>query len=463
MANKSLIFYGKPQSFERYEISGNKIAQDEKNEPRLKPTINNDILHYFFKDGFYYLELYGYANPYRATRPGVVIGVCIKSDEQIAVSENNVSTLKSLLVQFKDIALAGTYFNALKLTDISAFRTTIYNVKTVERISTFETSNSAKPTCQNLTLLYLKDFENKTESLQNEICNYGDIYIAADKDLFYDDLNRIVFNEVQQKFYVVQNGKIEVFEEPKVIHGKPMLPKPLPNTEQPETVITKTTKNEKEFVSKEDFEKFKKRIRIFKRTKKWTSSMIMIVIAIIIFFLGRYSTLGDWKATFFIGKNTGKTAYRLSIDPKKENLTVEVDSSITLKATIMPDNSGFDWDTKAEWSIDRNTVATLTTTSQTGKFGKEATIKGKDEGIVTITLKVDSVSDPIIKKITITKSMKPETSQQPTTHIVMKGETFFIIKEKYNMTNQRLIDLNPTITNLNDLREGQTINIEPQK
>ena len=287
MANKGIIFYGKPQSFERYELVGNQISIDERNEPRLKPlSDSNDILHYFFQDDYYYLELFGYANPYNAVRDGVVIGVCIKSDKQIVVSKNNISKLKSLLTQFKETALLETKFKALKLIDIGSFRKTIQEADVESFVSNFKTRDVKEPTQKKLTLLYLKDFENRIDDvLMNEISDYSDIYVSADKNVFSDNLNRVLINEVNENIYIVENGKIiPMLSQQK---HKPLPTPPLPTPPLPTPSIPDNSSI----------------IKLLILMKKWliisvcTSAASLILI--IAFFFGTSSPLDKWKTDNF--------------------------------------------------------------------------------------------------------------------------------------------------------------------
>ena len=330
MANKSLIFYGKPQSFERYELSSGKYTIDERNEPYLKvPSKNDEVLHYFFKDNIFYLELYSYANPCKAVRSGVVIGVGVKSDEPIVASDKNISTLRSLLNQFKEIALSNPNkeFKTLTLNEINEFNSLIQDAETVAKIlQEFKTSDSQKPSHNNLTLLYLNDFKS-VDSLKDQICNYSDIYICTDKNVFNDDLNIKVFAETQKKIHVVENGKIKLPKENKKPQGQPMPQKPINHTVE----LKETDENKKA----EDVKKF------MKWTKRWINIFIGIstlyLFLFIAFFWGTNSPLDKWfppkqvgnpaTETPTVGTTTIKVTGGQMAKSKKEETSTAIQSS----------------------------------------------------------------------------------------------------------------------------------------
>jgi LysM repeat protein len=501
MANKGLIFYGKPQSFERYELTGGRINEDERNEPRLKlPSDRNEILHYFFKEGYYYLELYGYANPYKDVRPGVVIGVCVKSDEQIAISKENMCRLKKLLDDFKEIALSNTKFKALKLSGIGDFMTTIHNHSAVESIlSEFKISKKQEPFRKSVTLLYLDDFENKVDAIKDKISDFADIYISADKDVFSDDLNIAIFHEAQKKFHVVIDNEIRVSEEKKLIS-----PQPKDNS----------INEIKEFKSTDplEFEKLQTDFNRFKAGVSWTIKWIRILICtsavylilIIAFFFGTNSPLDKWfppdngrqntkvgeqddrKESSSIGhkpdevaeegkKTLGDSVVGVVSDDNDGNnnavdtketptgisitsttVQIEEGKSIKLTAEILPESVTVNFNSDVEWELTNNNGnATLTTPSSSGKFGKTATIKGVKAGSASVKAKIKNTELSAEKQITV----NAKVNKQENEHTVYQGETLILIAKKYGVTVEDLKLLN----HLSDdnIQPGQKLKLHP--
>lgn len=206
MENTSIVFFGKPNSFESYEFKVDGITKNNHAEPKLKLNQDQkDILHYYHKDDFYYLELYGFANAFNSGRSGIVIGVCLKSDKQFELSDKNISVLVKLLGFFKKKVLSGVMFNSTSLGKyIETFD--IHKDEIYQAID-YRTTGSSQ-LINNLALLFLEDYENKIQFIGEEIINYADIYISSNKDIFGNPLNNGVFYEANNLFHVVSDGKI---------------------------------------------------------------------------------------------------------------------------------------------------------------------------------------------------------------------------------------------------------------
>ena len=211
MENTSIIFFGKPNSFESYEFKADGITKNNHAEPKLKPNQDQkDILHYYHKDDFYYLELYGFANAFKSGRSGIVIGVCLKSDKQFELSNQNISVLVKLLGFFKKKVLSGVMFNSTSLGKyIETFdihKDEIYQAIDYRKTGTSQLIN-------NIALLFFEDYENKIQFIGDEIINYTDIYISSNKDIFSNPLNNGLFYEANNLFHVVSDGKIIAYNE----------------------------------------------------------------------------------------------------------------------------------------------------------------------------------------------------------------------------------------------------------
>ncbi|NDV83910.1 hypothetical protein [Bacteroides sp. 51] len=293
MTSNSLIFYGKPQSFERYEITESGYSDKVQYEPRIKiPFVNDEVLHYFFKNGSYYLELYGYANPYQTVRQGVVIGVCVKFHRPIKLSSDNFSLLQSLLKDFKEIALSGQdmSFKALNLIDITEFDQTINKPDVVGILSNFQTSDQLpKPLDNKLTLFYLENF-NGIDSLNDRIYNCKDIYFSTNKELFKDILNRAPFEEADECIHALKGVEAEEPPISEKLQGKPMATKPQMNSGAPTGGTSKDKDDLKELNDK--LNKLTKQVS--QRTKIFIVTSAVYMILFIAFFFGTSTSLDKW-------------------------------------------------------------------------------------------------------------------------------------------------------------------------
>jgi hypothetical protein len=281
MENTSIIFFGKPNSFESYELKKDTIIKNNHSEPQLKLSQDDkDVLHYYVKNSFYYLELYSFANAFEAGRPGIVIGVCIKSEQPLAISERNVTTLSKLLAYFKGETLSGTMFkdSSLENYKFNLNWDTIY--KTIEYAKT-----TFKPEQGKLTLLLVEDFEHKIQQISDKILKYSNLYISSNSKIFHELINNKEFFEAGSKFFVVDNQEIKEYKEP-IVKDPPM--RPCPPQKDPESDF-KRLQIENGILERE---KYKLKIELGNVTRKakkltrWLicSSAACLLIAVAFFF-----------------------------------------------------------------------------------------------------------------------------------------------------------------------------------
>lgn len=219
MENTSLVFFGKPNSFESYEFNNDGITKNSHSEPKLKLNQeHNDILHYYFQDDFYYLELYGFANACNSGRSGIVIGVCIKSDTPIMLSSKNKSILTKLLDFFKSEVLSGTMF---KDNNLEKYINT-FNIKNEIYLAINYKTSCSNQNKSNLMLLFFDDDLDNIQNVEGGISDYTNLYISSNKDIFYSQLNSELFFETGNIFHIVTNNRLVEFKEPPKVSQQPI-------------------------------------------------------------------------------------------------------------------------------------------------------------------------------------------------------------------------------------------------
>ncbi|HLO54367.1 MAG TPA: hypothetical protein VK169_08770 [Saprospiraceae bacterium] len=210
MENISIIFFGKPDGFESYEFKPNGVKNEVSHfEPNLKlESRHKDVFHSFTRNGYSYIELYGFAKAYDTGRDGVVIGVAVKSDRQLEISKNNYAILTELLNHFKNEALDGKMFKTTKILSI------------VSKIGIDDTLfgdfdiMKTRKTTKGILPLFLEDYQTKLEYISEFHKKYSDIYVSQDKDIFEAKVNIRFLYTVENKFFTIINSKLIEFKEP---------------------------------------------------------------------------------------------------------------------------------------------------------------------------------------------------------------------------------------------------------
>lgn len=205
MSNTSIILFGKPDSFESYELATNGVKRifDSFIEPELKVSQNqNYVYRQFINGGFSYLQIYSFAQAYQSGREGIVIGVAFKSDTLIDLSNENLNTLKSILESFKTKALDGIEFksNSLDKTVQEFYQEALSYTDKLK----YKNNNLSKSINQTL-LLFLPNLESGLKNLRNEINLLKDVYISSNKEVFTASINIKYLYTVENKFYTLNN------------------------------------------------------------------------------------------------------------------------------------------------------------------------------------------------------------------------------------------------------------------
>jgi hypothetical protein len=211
MSNTSIILFGKPDSFESYELAttGVKRIFDSFIEPEIKVSQSqNYVYHQFINDGFSYLQIYSFAQAYQSGREGIVIGVAFKSDTLIDLSNENLNTLKSILESFKNKALDGIEFksNSLDKTVQEFYQEALSYTEKIK----YKNNSLSKSINQSL-LLFLPNLDSGLKNLRNEINLLKDVYISSNKEVFTASINIKYLYTVENKFYTL-NSENKIIE-----------------------------------------------------------------------------------------------------------------------------------------------------------------------------------------------------------------------------------------------------------
>jgi hypothetical protein len=205
MSNTSIILFGKPDSFESYELSSSGVKRifDSFIEPEIKVSQNQKyVFHQFINDGFSYLQVYSFAQAFQSGREGIVIGVAFKSNSLIELCNENFDTLKLILDNFKNKALEGIAFktNSLDKTVQEIYQEVLTNTQKIKY-----SDNSISQSINQSLLLYLPNLENGLKKLRNEVNLLNNVYISSNKDVYASVINTKYLYTVDNKFYTLNN------------------------------------------------------------------------------------------------------------------------------------------------------------------------------------------------------------------------------------------------------------------
>lgn len=203
MSNSSIILFGKPDSFESYQLSSTGFERifDSFIEPELKVSQNQGyVYHQFIISGVSYLQIYCFAQAFQSGREGIVIGAAFKSDSLIDLCYENFNTLKIILEKFKNLAIDGIGFksNSLDKTVQHIYQEVLAYMGRIK----YKKNNPSKSINQSL-LLYLQNFENSLTDLRDEINLLTDVYLSNSKDVFASKINIKYLYSVENKVYTL--------------------------------------------------------------------------------------------------------------------------------------------------------------------------------------------------------------------------------------------------------------------
>ncbi|QMU63503.1 MAG: hypothetical protein GKR88_08025 [Flavobacteriaceae bacterium] len=210
MEDTSIIFFGKPDGFESFGFKPQGVkSKVDHFEPSLKlESKHQDVFHTFTKNGYSYLELYSFAKAYNAGRDGIVIGVAIKSNKEIAVNDNNFKILNGLLSHFKKQALSGKMFNSTKISDmVSSFSLDDKIFSDFEFTADYSNEHGTLP-------LFLEDYESKINQISECRKSYSNVYVSNEKNIFNTKLNNRFLHKFGNKFYTISNSQLIEYKEP---------------------------------------------------------------------------------------------------------------------------------------------------------------------------------------------------------------------------------------------------------
>lgn len=208
----SIIFFGKPDSFESFEVNISGTYKIDYFEPELKLHQEGiNIIHLFKKEKYHYFEVYRYAKANNSGRSGIIIGVSIKSKNKLKICSENYSEVISYLEHFKKNALNGSVFGDITIENtIRRFQLKFENIT---RSLIFEREN-IKSECKTL-LLYSQDFNGRLNVLNEKINTFENIYISSDKSVFTADINMVFLSANENKFYILnEKNRLTDYIEP---------------------------------------------------------------------------------------------------------------------------------------------------------------------------------------------------------------------------------------------------------
>jgi hypothetical protein len=212
MNDISIVFFGKPDSFESFEVNVSGTLKIDYFEPELKlHQESSNIIHLFKKEKYHFFEVYSYAKANNSGRSGIIIGVSIKSKNKLKICSENYSEVNSYLEHFKKNALNGSVFDDITIENtIKRFQLKFENIT---RTLIFEKENYKS---ENKTLLlYLPDFNGKLNVVNEKIGFFENIYISSDKSVFTADINMVFLSANENKFFILnEKNRLSEYIEP---------------------------------------------------------------------------------------------------------------------------------------------------------------------------------------------------------------------------------------------------------
>ena len=284
MANTSIIFYGKPQSWESYEFNKSGYKRGDIGTPALKPRIEDGaVLHYYVQNDYYYLELYEFATAYDTGRSGVVIGVCVKSDSALAVSEKNISILSELLTYYKDKALTkNLQFNTYDLLDI------VENFNLNEAIyETIELNDTPPKNCvEGVKLLFLENYKNNIGSINQYVSACSNAYVSQDNSIYKAAINEKIWRDADKQIITVnEDGKL-------VASGKTVV---RPRQDSGGVVITGGSTSTGSWKDREVERQAERKRQKRKARQNLMKFIVLPAFVICAFFFGGRAIMDSWK------------------------------------------------------------------------------------------------------------------------------------------------------------------------
>jgi len=207
MENLSLIFFGKPYSYESYELrfGVKEVIKNTHPEPLLKLKKSQKAgLHVYRDKKFYYLELYEFVLPHNSSREGASIGICIKSEKPLEICRENLTRLREHLKFFKDAFTINDEFKSLTCED------TMSSIQLAEEdLSDLKHKDLLKYKSVNQSkLIFHKDFEQDIENIKNELNKEESFYLVNDKAIFEETINEQIYYEFAKDCYSITSNRL---------------------------------------------------------------------------------------------------------------------------------------------------------------------------------------------------------------------------------------------------------------
>lgn len=229
MSNTYLIFFGKSQnfSFHVFDSNGyidnfNNIIKDfdelESKVFTVDDVSNSELLskYIFNENGKMYslLKLYSLAQAYSGNRiAGSIYGVALLSDQDIKLSETNLSILSAAKSSFAQSSLDGKKFKSSDFyTEVDKVWRALINYKGKNLLEAIEYNNFKKLSVNNnIKAFYVKDILKSPIALNSEITQTSRLY-------FSDDLAHLKRTQERRgkqifPFYQLENGKYILYKE----------------------------------------------------------------------------------------------------------------------------------------------------------------------------------------------------------------------------------------------------------
>lgn len=239
----NIVVFGKPRSFESLEFELENPKQDTKTwenshpEPSIKPIeYGRALFHYFRKENIEYWEVYLRCKGFDSDRDGIILGVGIKSDKNISLIKS-VKTITEWLYFFveKYINNDGEWkfkFNTI----VDKLKNIKWTDEDKQAIKDFIKEPIKKDGPSTDTTLLVANGLDELLSVEDNIKDFSDIYIADNADIFINRINSTTYTKrANGKFFIVKDGKIC---SPPKEEGTTTIPEGPDNTPAIKTIFT---------------------------------------------------------------------------------------------------------------------------------------------------------------------------------------------------------------------------------
>lgn len=281
-----LIFFGKPQSFEVLSFNQAQQYKAYKESERalidpkfFLPTKNDGNIIHYIRGEKNYLLLYTYAQPFSGTRQGITIGVGFSSEQEILLSNNNLTYLSDLLISFQENACDNHRFKDIHLENVA--KQTYKNNS--QLLGYVDLGSSKGVSINKAQLFYLPHLVQQFSDTALSKCLADDIYITDKENLFEHLLNKKVFGKLNNQLYTIKNGAIVPYVKPSPIpEPKP----PIGGGEKPDDTHKKikTLELENEYLN-ENLKNSNEKNIILKKALKKAKNITKLVGATALFFM----------------------------------------------------------------------------------------------------------------------------------------------------------------------------------